>query len=95
MVRSNLIEKVEGGREYRAMRMEIREAEDGKMMVEGYATVFNQPYILYEGKYCKVIEQVDPKAFEECDMSDVIFQYDHGRAGICPEQEWDIDPGDR
>lgn len=77
MVRSNLIEKVEGGREYRAMRMEIREAEDGKMMVEGYATVFNQPYTLYEGKYYKVVEQVDPKAFEECDMSDVIFQYDH------------------
>ena len=69
--------KLEAGREYRSMRMEIREGAEGTMMVEGYATIFNEPYTLYEGKYYKVVEQVDPKAFSECDMSDVIMQYDH------------------
>lgn len=72
-----LMEKLNGGREYRAMRMELREAGEGEMIVEGYATTFNQPYTLYEGRYYKVIEQIDPHAFDECDMSDVIMQYDH------------------
>lgn len=72
-----LMEKLNGGREYRAMRMELREAGEGEMIVEGYATTFDQPYTLYEGRYYKVIEQIDPHAFDECDMSDVIMQYDH------------------
>lgn len=69
--------KIEAGREYRAMQMEIQESDEGKLLVEGYATTFNEPYTLYEGRYCKVIEQIDPHAFDECDMSDVIMQYDH------------------
>lgn len=67
-------------REYRSMTMAVRAASPSKpdaMIVEGYATTFNQPYTLYEGRYYKVIEQIDPHAFDECDMSDVIMQYDH------------------
>ncbi len=45
--------------------------------VEGYATTFNEPYeLLNFGDYI-VREQIDPHAFDETDMSDVIMQYDH------------------
>ena len=66
-------------REYRniAAEMEVRTEEDGQMIVEGYATTFNQPYELYRKEDIVVNEQVDPEAFAECDMSDVIMQYDH------------------
>ena len=70
---------VKADREYRNVQspMEIRKAEDGKMEVEGYATTFNQPYVLWEDREAIVREQVDPHAFDGCDMSDVIMQYDH------------------
>lgn len=77
MEQSKAMDKIDAGREYRSMRMEIREAGDGKKTVEGYATTFDEPYPLYEGKYYKVYEKIDPHAFDECDMSDVIMQYDH------------------
>ena len=67
-------------REYRkidAAQMETRAAEDGEKIVEGYATTFNQPYELWRDKEMTVNEQVDGHAFDECDMSDVIMQYDH------------------
>ena len=84
MENNKLLEKLGSGREYRAMRLEVRSAEGGddtRQEVTGYATTFNQPYQLYEfamddGTY-RVFEQVDPHAFDECDMSDVIMQYDH------------------
>lgn len=78
MEQNKKMEKIEAGREYRSMRMEVQESsEEGELIVEGYATTFNEPYTLYEGRYYKVIEQIDPSAFDECDMSDVIMQYDH------------------
>ena len=66
-------------REYRKIEglMETRKAEDGAMIVEGYATTYNQPYQLWRDKEMTVNEQVDPHAFDETDMSDVIMQYDH------------------
>lgn len=70
-----MINKITDGREYRAMTVEAR-TDDG-MIVEGYATTFNQPYLLYDGRDYRVIEQIAPQAFDECDMSDVIMQYDH------------------
>ena len=73
------LKKLNNGREYRSMIIQVRNAneENGEFTVEGYATTFNQPYTLYEGRYYKVLEQIAPTAFNECDMSDVIFQYDH------------------
>ena len=72
------LSRLEDGREYRAMTMTVRSAdEEGNMVVEGYATTFNQPYLLYDGRYYKLSEQIDPGAFDECDMSDVLMQYDH------------------
>ena len=67
-------------REYRkidAALMETRTAEDGQMIVEGYATTFDQPYQLWRDKEMTVNEQVDRNAFAETDMTDVIMQYDH------------------
>ena len=67
-------------REYRkidAAEMETRTGESGEMIVEGYATTFNQPYRLMGDDKVTVNEQVDRNAFAETDMSDVIMQYDH------------------
>ena len=66
------------GREYRSMSMRaLDRPDDGKMIVRGYATTFNDPYTLWEDPDYTVIEQVDARACDECDMSDVIMQYDH------------------
>ena len=67
-------------REYRRIdirNIEARKEEDGQMIVEGYATTFNQPYTLYQDEKGIYDEQVDREAFTEADMSDVIMQYDH------------------
>ena len=70
--------RLSDGREYRAMTMMVRAADDeNEMIVEGYATTFNQPYLLYDGCDYKIIEQIAANAFSECDMSDVIMQYNH------------------
>lgn len=70
--------RLSDGREYRAMTMMVRAADDeNEMIVEGYATTFNQPYLLYDGRDYKIVEQIAANAFSECDMSDVIMQYNH------------------
>lgn len=57
---------------------EFRAAESGEeYVVEGYATTFGDVYTLYsDGRY-EMREVVEPQAFDKCDMSDVIMQYDH------------------
>lgn len=73
-----LEEKLTQGREFRDM--EIRALEDeqnDEMIVEGYATTFNQTYELWSEPGYRVLEQVDARAFDGCDMTDVIMQYDH------------------
>ena len=70
-------------REYRDMMLAVAErAEEGteeteEKKVEGYATTFNEPYVLFEDDEVIFREQVDPSAFDNTDMSDVIMQYDH------------------
>ena len=72
------LRRMDDGREYRSMVMTVRALDDSQdMVVEGYATTFNQPYLLYDGRYYKVWEQIAPTAFDECDMTDVIMQYNH------------------
>lgn len=72
-------EKISSGREYRRTQsIEARAAADeSEMIVEGYATTFNEQYLLWDWGDYRVLEQIDPHAFDECDMSDVIMQYDH------------------
>ena len=45
--------------------------------VEGYASTFNDPYMLYKFGDTEYWEVIDPDAFRDCDMSDVIMQFDH------------------
>ena len=44
---------------------------------EGWATTFNQPYVIWEDEGIEFKEQVDANAFQTADMTDVIMQYDH------------------
>lgn len=80
----NLMQKLDEGRQYRNIDVstfERRAEGENEKIVSGYATTFNQPYELYrstwDGYTYIVMEQVDPKAFDETDMSDVIMQYNH------------------
>ena len=70
-------------REYRTMVLSAvkeeraEEDQEERMVVEGYASTFNEPYTLYEDNEIVFREQVDPGAFQNTDMTDVIMQYDH------------------
>lgn len=50
---------------------------DTNYYVEGYATTFDEPYLLFQYGDTKYYEKIDRKAFKNADMSDVIFQYNH------------------
>lgn len=65
---------VKNDREYRAAQP--FEARDEEMIVEGYASTF-EPYVLWHEGDVEVREQIDPHAFDNADMTDVIMQYDH------------------
>ena len=71
---------IRDNREYRTIPIfETREAKEGEnesYVVEGYASTF-EPYILFEEDGIQYKEQITPDAFDECDMSDVIFCKDH------------------
>lgn len=69
--------RLEQGREYRSMVLTVRDGGGEEAVVDGYATTFHQPYVLYDSRYYQIVEQVAPGAFDECDMTDVIMQYDH------------------
>ena len=73
-------QKLDEGRQYRNIDVssfERRAEEDGEMRVSGYATVFDTPYVLWSYDGYTVREQIAPEAFDDCDMSDVIMQYNH------------------
>lgn len=69
-------QKLTEGRSFRPMELRAID-QDGAFIVEGYATTFNQPYVLYQEDGWTLREQVDSHAFDEADMGDVIMQYDH------------------
>lgn len=50
---------------------------DSEFYVEGFATTFNDPYVLYEYDGIQYKEQVDRNAFQSADLTDIIMQYDH------------------
>ena len=77
-------DRLNEGRQYRTIDVsgfERRAEGDSERVVSGYATTFNQPYELYRfnfsGSVYIVNEQIDARAFDETDMSDVVMQYDH------------------
>lgn len=68
-------------REYRDFVLAVieqpTEEQEQRKIVQGYASVFNHPYTLWEDEEFVVQEEVDARAFDEADLSDVIFQYNH------------------
>ena len=67
-------------REYRTLNLEVREkneAGEPEYIVRGYASTF-EPYVLFTDEdgidYKEVIE---PTAFDEADLTDVVFRVDH------------------
>lgn len=84
MIPKTITQKLDEGRQYRNVRhigIETRAEGDPEKIVTGYATTFNEPYELYrstwDGYTYIILEQVDPNAFDDTDMSDVIMQYNH------------------
>lgn len=73
----DILDKLSSGREYRRMVLEVKDTDDDKCTVRGYATTFNEAYTLWETDEYRVEELVRPDAFANCDMSDVIMQFDH------------------
>ena len=69
------------GRDFRRFaEFEVRaleENEEKELWVEGYAVRFNEPTVLWEYDGEEYKEQVDDRAFDDADMSDVIFNYNH------------------
>ena len=65
-------------REYRSMELRInREEENPSYEVKGYASTF-EPYLMFtDDDGTEYFEQIDPKAFDEADLSDVVFRIDH------------------
>lgn len=69
-------------RQYRSLtfatppKEEKRNKFESDCYVEGYATTY-EPYLLFEDDNLKVFEEFVPGCFRDCDMSDVIFQFDH------------------
>ena len=83
-----LIKKIESGRQFRRndWKPELRALDDtgngNSMIVEGHATTFDEEYLLYsyndwDGYRVNVYEKVDRHAFDNTDMTDVIFLFDH------------------
>lgn len=69
---------VKNDREYRNFEMLKRSQEEGEenYLVEGYASTFDE-YTLYDWGDEKWVEQIDPRAFDEADLEDVVFLLDH------------------
>lgn len=71
---------IKNDREYRAFNIEKREKKEGgdepSYLVAGYASTFEE-YTLGENAGEIYRERIEPTAFDEADMSDVVFLLDH------------------
>lgn len=72
-----MMDRIKSGTQYRNLVLEIRDTDSTDMVVEGYATTFNQPYELYRDNDLVINEQVDARAFDDANTQDVIFQMNH------------------
>lgn len=67
-------QRIAEGREYRQFTPVF---PAGEKIVEGYASIFDEPFLLWEEDGIKFYEQVDRHAFDNTDLSDTILQFDH------------------
>lgn len=64
-------------REYRSMDLMVPAEEERSYKVEGYASTF-APYVLFTDENgVDYKEQILPTAFDDADLSDVVFRVDH------------------
>ena len=63
-------------RECRSMEYRIEQDKENNYMVNGYASTF-QKYLLFSEGDVDYFERIEPTAFDEADMSDVVFRVDH------------------
>ena len=66
-------------REYRNMELRIAQQEEGEepsFFVEGYASTY-EPYVLMTIDGVDYLERIEPTAFDDADLSDVVFRIDH------------------
>lgn len=64
----------------RSFNMQARSAQEGEeegYIVEGYASVFDSPTVLFEQDGIEYKEQICRGAFDNAAMADVIFNYNH------------------
>lgn len=54
----------------------IEEGDEPSFFVEGYASTFD-PYVLFTRDGIDYTERILPSAFDEADLSDVVFRVDH------------------
>lgn len=69
------------GREYRSLQdfsLVHREEGSEEYRVKGTAVVFDTPTVLFVCDGIEYKEIIDRHAFDGCDLSDVIFNYNHG-----------------
>lgn len=68
-------------REYRNFTVEAIRSEEGaaeaQKTVRGYASTFENEYVLYSDNEYEIREVMDSHCFDDCDLSDVIMQYNH------------------
>lgn len=62
---------------YHNFDFEFRDAEDGSLLVQGQPVVFNQETVIWECEGIQYKEKIHPRAFEEAEMHDVVFNVDH------------------
>lgn len=81
---TNNIEKLiaEKGMEFRSFsNLEFREMDSDngqtQLVIEGTACPFNTPTVLFESDGIEYKEQVDSRAFDSADITDVIFNFNH------------------
>ena len=66
-------------REYRNMKLRLAEQAEGEeksYIVEGYAAT-HDAYKLFEVDGVDYFERIEPTAFDDADLSDVVFRVDH------------------
>lgn len=66
-------------REYRSMELRLLPDSDENtenFIVEGYASTFDK-YLLFSSEGVDYYERIEPTAFENADLSDVVFRVDH------------------
>lgn len=68
---------IKNDREYRNLGLFEQQADDQEnYIVRGYASTF-QPYLMFEDDGVQYFERIAPTAFDDADMTDVVFLRDH------------------